>query len=114
MDSAVATKIDESLTAEGWDPTTDEYWEELDERLTKYLPHRYNRGTDSRTSSKPPRSIQTGSGREASSAGTRPGEFKLSPERVKAIKEAGMWDDPNARQKMIRKFIEYDRTQGRQ
>lgn len=117
MDSAVATKIDEALSAEGWDPTSDEYWEELDERLTKYLPHRYNRGTESRSSNKPPpRSIQTGSGREASGSGsgTRPGEFKLSPERVRAIKDAGMWDDPSARQKMIRKFIEYDRNQGRQ
>ncbi len=117
MDSAVATKIDEALSAEGWDPTTDDYWEELDERLTKYLPHRYNRGTEtnSRSSGKPPpRSIQTGSGREASGTTTRPGEYKLDPERVKAIKEAGMWDDPAARQKMIRKFIEYDRAQGRQ
>lgn len=114
MDSAVATKIDEALTSEGWDPTTDDYWEELDERLTKYLPHRYNRGTESRSSNKPPpRSIQTGSGREASGSNARPGEYKLAPERVKAIKEAGMWDDPTARQKMIRKFIEYDREQGR-
>lgn len=115
MDSAVATKIDEALTSEGWDPTSDEYWEELDERLTKYLPHRYNRGNESRSSGKPPpRSIQTGSGREASGSSVRPGEYKLSTDRVKAIKEAGMWDDPTARQKMIRKFIEYDRAQGRQ
>lgn len=110
-DSAIAVKIDESLAEEGWDPTTDEYWEELDERLTKYLPHRYNRGTETRQPSmKAPRSVQTGTGREASST-TRPGEFKLSAERVRAIKEAGMWDDPKLRQKMIQKFVEYDRNQ---
>lgn len=113
VDSAVVTKMDEALSAEGWDPTTEEYWDELDDRLTKYLPHRYNRGTGSRSSSKPPRSIQTGSGREASGTATRPGEYKLSPERVKAIREAGMWDDPEQRKKMARKFIEYDRAQGR-
>lgn len=112
-DSAIAVKIDETLTAEGWDPTTDEYWEELDERLTKYMPHRYNRGTESRSPSKSPRSVVTGSGREASSATTRPGEYKLAPDRVKAIKEAGMWDDLASRNKMIRKYIEYDRSQGR-
>ena len=112
-DSAVAVKIDESLAAEGWDPTTDEYWEELDERLTKYMPHRYNRATESRSPSKSPRSVVTGSGRESSSAATRPGEYKIAPDRVKAIKEAGMWDDPVARQKMIRKYVEYDRSQGR-
>jgi hypothetical protein len=110
-DSAIAVKIDEALAEEGWDPTTDEYWEELDERLTKYLPHRYNRGTETRqSSSRAPRSVQTGTGREASST-TRPGEFKLSAERVRAIKEAGMWDDPKLRQKMIQKFVEYDRNQ---
>lgn len=110
-DSAIATKVDESLAEEGWDPTTDEYWDELDDRLTKYLPHRYNRSTETRQSSpRTPRSVQTGTGREASSA-TRPGEFKLSPERVRAIKEAGMWDDPVARQKMIKNFIAYDRAQ---
>lgn len=110
-DSAIATKIDESLAEEGWDPTTDEYWDELDDRLTKYLPHRYNRSTETRRSSpRTPRSVQTGTGREASNS-TRPGEFRLSPERVRAIKEAGMWDDPKARQKMIQKFVEYDRSQ---
>lgn len=112
-DSAVAVKIDESLAAEGWDPTTDEYWEQLDERLTKYMPHRYNRGTENRSSGRSPRSVVTGSGRESSSASVRPGEYKLTPDRVRAIKEAGMWDDPTARQKMIRKYVEYDRGQGR-
>jgi hypothetical protein len=110
-DSAVAVKIDEILSSEGWDPTTDDYWEELDERLTKYLPHRYNRGQSDRSSNnRTPRNIQTSSGREASS-GTRANEYRLSPDRVRAIKEAGMWDDPTERQKMIRKYVEYDRNQ---
>jgi hypothetical protein len=36
-------------------------------------------------------------------------EFRLSPERVRAIKEAGRWDNPTEREKMIRKYAEYDR-----
>ncbi len=113
MDSTVATKIDEKLTAEGWDPKTAEYWEELDNRLTKYLPHRYNSGngeTNSRSSERRPRSVVTSSGREHTSS-ARPGEFRLSPERVKAIKEAGRWDNLTERNKMIRKYAEYDRMQ---
>lgn len=111
MDSSIAVKVDEALSAEGYDPTTDEYWEELDERLTKYLPHRYNRNQSDRSSNnRTPRSFQTSSGRE-SSGGTKGNEFRLSPERVRAIKEAGMWDDPADRQKMIRKYVEYDRSQ---
>ena len=113
MDSQVATKVDEALMKEGWDPTTADYWEELDNRLTKYLPHRYNSGngeTPSRSSERRPRSVVTGSGRESTPA-ARPGEFRLSPERVRAIKEAGRWDNITERNKMIRKYAEYDRMQ---
>ena len=112
MDSRVATKVDEAMVEEGWDPTTAEYWEELDNRLTKYLPHRYNNNQDdfdSRSSTRRPRSVVTGSGREGTST-ARPGEFRLSPERVRAIKEAGKWDNPTERAKMIRKYAEYDRA----
>ena len=41
-DSRVALTIDNALAEEGWDPTTAEYWEELDNRLQRYLPHVYN------------------------------------------------------------------------
>jgi hypothetical protein len=33
----------------------------------------------------------------------------LSPERVRAIKDAGRWENMEERQKMIRKYMEYDR-----
>lgn len=112
MDSQVATKIDEKLVAEGWDPTTPDYWDELDRRLTKYLPHRYNGGNDesnSRSSDRRPRTVVTGSGREQSPS-AKPGEFRLSPERVRAIKEAGKWDNISERNRMIKKYAEYDRA----
>jgi len=108
MDSQVATKVDEALVAEGWDPTTSDYWEELDNRLTKYLPHHYNGGSEDKSSSRRPRSVVTSSGREATS-GNRAGEFRVSPERVRAIKDAGRWDNITDRNKMIRKYAEYDR-----
>lgn len=111
MDSQVATKVDEALVAEGWDPTSAEYWEELDNRLTKYLPHRYNGGNDDkRSSERRPRSVVTGSGRESNTS-AKPGEFRLSPERVRAIKEAGKWDNLAERNRMIKKYAEYDRAQ---
>ena len=112
MDSQVATKVDESLMKEGWDPLTADYWEELDRRLTKYLPHRYNGGNDestSRSSDRRPRTVVTGSGREQSTS-AKPGEFRLSPERVRAIKEAGKWDNISERNRMIKKYAEYDRA----
>ena len=113
MDSQITTKIDEQLTQEGWDPKSAEYWDELDNRLTKYLPHRYNSHNDDRSSSyRRPRSVVTGSGREAASGSRGDGSagFVLSPERVRAIKEAGRWDNIDERRKMIRKYMEYDRN----
>lgn len=104
-DSQIATKIDEALTAEGLDPTTEDYWEELDTRLAKYLPHRYGRQPEQQ---RRPRSVVTSSGRESSPA-SRPGEFRLSAERVNAIKQAGAWDDPVRKNKMIQEYRDYDR-----
>jgi hypothetical protein len=112
MDSEIATRVDKSLVAEGWDPKSPEYWDELDNRLTKYLPHRYNVSNDNRSSSSGrPRSVITSTGREAM-ATTRGNEFRLSPDRVRAIKEAGRWDNIEERNRMIRKYAEYDRMNG--
>jgi hypothetical protein len=107
-DSQVATKIDESLVKEGWDPKSSEYWEELDNRLSKYLPHRYNTDNDEKSSNRRPRSVVTSSGRE-SRATNKSNEFYLSADRVKAIKDAGRWDNLTERNKMIRRYAEYDR-----
>ena len=111
LDSEIAQRIDRKLTEEGYDPTSEDYWEELDERLQKYLPHRSSQGYNDRNrNQKPPRSVVTSSGRESSGSGSsRPNEFRLTPDRVAAIKEAGMWDNIEQRNKMIRKFAEWDR-----
>lgn len=110
-DSKIAIKIDEELVEEGWDPTSEEYWEELDTRLSQYLPHQYKNQQTGGNAKARPRSPVTGSGRESAPA-ARPGEYRLSPDRVKAIKEAGKWDNPVERQKMIRRYAEYDRMMG--
>jgi hypothetical protein len=54
-------------------------------------------------------------GREASAAygGTNRNQFVLSPDRVKAMKEAGAWDNPERKKRMIAEFISYDRNNGR-
>jgi hypothetical protein len=54
----------------------------------------------------------TSSGREAVSS-VRANEFRVDPKRVLALKEAGMWDNVELRNKMIRKFAEFDRQQKR-
>ena len=34
----------------------------------------------------------------------------LSRERVQALKDAGMWDDPTKRAKAIRRYADFDRN----
>mgnify|MGYP003345758386 CR=1 FL=1 len=50
----------------------------------------------------------TSSGRD-SMPSARPGEFVLSADRVNAIKEAGMWDNPKLRQKAIDRYRAWDK-----
>jgi hypothetical protein len=108
VDSQIAVKLDQAMLKEGWDPNEPEFWDELDNRLQKYMPHRYN-GSDSRSSNRRPRSVVTSSGRESTRvAGGN--EFYLSPDRVRAIKEAGRWNNIKERNKMIHNYAEYDRS----
>jgi hypothetical protein len=104
-DSRIAKVIDQELAADGWDPSDSEYWEELDNRLSARLPHRYtSKGGSAKRSAGP-----TASSRVANSA-SKPGTIRISPERVQAIKDAGAWDDINKRNKMIRAYVDYDRN----
>jgi hypothetical protein len=108
-ESEFAIIVDKKLTAEGYDPSSQDYWEELDDRLEKYIPQKSNRGYNDSNRKERPRSVVTSSGRE-STGSARGNEFRLSPDRVAAMKEAGMWDNPELKQKAIRKYAEWDKT----
>ena len=115
-DSRIAKKIDEVMAAQGWNATDPDYWDELDSRLQRELPHRYNDSTDNESRDvRRPRNVVGSAGREASAAygGTNRNQFVLSPDRVKAMKEAGAWDNPERKKRMIAEFISYDRNNGR-
>lgn len=101
-DTAIAKLVDERLMEEGYNPASPDYWDELDERLQKRLPHLYNR-TRRETSGRRPKSFVTSSERETGGASGR-NTFTLSPEQVRAMKDAGFWDDPDKRNKMIKRY----------
>ena len=101
-DSKVLTALDNSLTAEGWDATTDAYWSELEVRAKKYLPHRLGGQV-----AKPTRSPVSGASGAAAPKGT---SFQLSAERVNALKSAGLWDDVTQRNKAIAQYRAYDKS----
>ena len=108
-DSQVAKAIDASLVSEGLDPSTDRYWEELNSRISKYLPHRFAEDEDEDyTEQRKPgrRGPPVGGSREMTPGKT---QVYLTPERVNALKEAGVWDDPVRRKEMLRRFADWDR-----
>jgi hypothetical protein len=104
-DSRIAKVIDQELAQDGWDPSDPEYWEELDNRLSARLPHRYTAKSGNQRRSAGP----TASSRVANTTSAKPGAFQLSKDRVQAIKDAGAWDDVEKRNKMIRAYASYDR-----
>lgn len=104
-DSRIAKIIDQDLAAEGWDPADPEYWDELDNRLAARLPHRYS----AKGASSVRRVSPTASSRTANPSGKTANTITLSPQRVQAIKDAGAWDDPAKRSKMIKAYAEFDK-----
>jgi hypothetical protein len=109
-DSRIVSDEDDRLSREGWNPNTEEYWNELTARIKKRLPHKfsaYNNGTK-----RPPPPVG-GSGRESGGGGAGRETVKISPERVAAMKEIGAWENPKARAEMIKEYQKYDAEQRR-
>lgn len=104
VDSKIAKVVDEGLIAEGYDPRSSEYWDELDNRLQSRLPHRYTDEAEEKPSVKRPRSVVIGSGRESAASSGGRNTFTLSADQVRAMKDAGMWEDPALRAKMIKRY----------
>jgi hypothetical protein len=107
-ESEIAQMLDKRLTAEGYDPKSEDYWDELDDRLSRFMPEKSKAGQPA-TRTQKPRSVMTGSGKDSIGT-TKSNEFRLSPDRVAAMKEAGAWNDPDKKRKMIQRFVEFDRT----
>lgn len=126
-DSVAVTRIDNEIFAEGYDPRAQEYWDELSRRVKEELPHRFvkkkasgngNSGDNVNANNRSNNGEKKPSGPRMASAsqngGQRPlgkNEVRVSPERKKAMQDAGYWDDPVKRNKMLRRYSEHDRQQ---
>lgn len=111
-DSAIVLAIDQGLVRDGYNPQSEDYWDELRHRAARRLPERFGKA-ESKSEHKEDRSPRGGpaisSGREHAPASTRR-EVYISPERKQALVEAGVWDDPVLRMKYVRRYAEYDKT----
>lgn len=125
-DSRVVKALEDALANEGrLDPRSQEYWDELDRRAKKYMPHRYGNGhrnvrdddddrddqedqerEDVRTERRPRGPQVRVGGRERS---LRKNEVYISAERKEAMIQAGAWDDPVLRERYLKQYQKYDR-----
>jgi hypothetical protein len=108
-DSIIARAIDEAWAREaqkqGINPSSEQYWDELDARVKRRL-GKTEQPVDRQRRKGPP---VTGRGESGSRASTSE-KFFLSAERKQALVQAGVWDDPEKRKQYIRRFQEYDRA----
>lgn len=107
-DSAIVLAIDQALMRDGYNPQTDEYWDELKNRAARRLPEKFTK-PEAKSEREARGGPQIGSGREHAPASTRK-EIYISPERKQALVDAGVWDDPVLRMKYVKRYAEYDRV----
>jgi len=92
--------IDQNLANEGYNPNTLAYWRELDKRVEAL--------DDDNTQRSGKRGPPLGSSREHAPRSTR-NEVYVSPERKQAMIDAGVWDDPTARQRYLKQYAKWDK-----
>ena len=95
---------------DGYNPQTEEYWDELRMRAARRIPERFDDDYDEpkSTARKPRGGPKVGSGREHAPTSTRK-EIYISPERKAALVDAGVWDDPVLRMKYVKRYAAYDK-----
>jgi hypothetical protein len=120
-DSKIVNAIDSSLMAEGMDPASSEYWSEMESRMRRRLPEKFQRqqsrndhddGDDDRRPARTPTGGPQLSGGRASGGSSGRQQVYISPERKQAMMDANVWDDAKLREKYIRKYMEYDKANG--
>lgn len=126
-ETAVALSIDRALKKEGkFSEYEGDYWDELDRRTKAALPHLFGEAdesdedddmADEKPVKKPvvvkkegPKGPAVGSSGNQANSGTV--RRRISPDRVAALKEIGVWDDPKERAEYLKAYDDYDKTHG--
>ena len=103
-DSALTKAIDTELAGEGYDPASRDYWEELTARVADA----FGEGGKKPKRRAPP----TGRTREHAPTSTKK-EIYVTPERKAAMVEAGVWDDVEKRNRILKAYQAQDRSSAR-
>ena len=133
FDTRVALEIDAAVAAEGFNPRSQDYWDEVNDRMQRYLPHRFGQAArsdsqdrmqerppalpprESSPQSRGPRVIGGGEGAPAASSSNR---LYLSPQRRESLELAGVMDR-NGRvlneakfRNIAKQYMDFDRANG--
>lgn len=91
-DSALVRALDSEVAQMGFDPRTSDYWDELQDRMRERLPHRFKVGE---------RKAPAIGGRGEVSVPGGKVTYRIPPELKANMEEAGIWDDPKRRAKVL-------------
>ncbi len=107
-DSVLVRSIDHKMWEEGWDPKDRAYWRELTRRVKAVFPEHSPEDVDD--SAPPPRNGQDRGPPVGGRSEGRPNgqKFVLSRERIQAMKDANIWEDPVKRKRTIQRYIQHD------
>lgn len=113
-DSQIVFAIDNAVRRAGFDPKNRDYWDELEDRLERRLPHRVADSDDDEEDEQPRQRQQRSSGRRGPSlGGSRNGERQLGKNEVyvpaelkKSMIESGAWYDPVKKKNIIKRYQE--------
>lgn len=110
--SKIVLAIDQSLVEAGYNPKTEEYWQELDKRVARRLPELKGGGNNDDSQDDDRRGQRRGpligSSRDNAPSSSRR-EVYISPERKQAMIDAGVWEDPVLRQRYLKQYAKWDR-----
>lgn len=135
QDSQMVVQIDNEMTAQGLNPSTPEYWMELEHRIREDMPHKFQaqqqaanndaggqgqkvnsgngqNGAGNARRAGGPKLPGSGNAGGSGAGGNGPVKFHLSPARKQALVDLGVWDNPEERMKHIKSFIAWDSAHG--
>lgn len=125
----IVRAIDHTMTQEGWDPKSPDYWAELTTRTRRRLPHHFKKAAPNGEGSGGRRVDGDNGGKRPAQGGpkmapasqsggrNRPlgkNEVRVTPDRKAAMIAAGKWDDPVKRNRQLAAYAKYDREQAGQ
>lgn len=126
-DSKKMNEVDAAVLNDGYDPASPAYYQELERRAKKALPHRFkakakddedededdDEAEDEVEEETPQRRSKPKGGPTFRTGGRnvtlKKGQVYVSRERREAMEQAGVWDDPVLRKQYLGSYARYDR-----